>query len=122
MKHQPVSVTVTLILILLSAAFWLFYAIFVAIAGVPSLPNAGAVRWVMAGLSFCVSVILISLVILLRRPNRLVFMAGIVFLGIIVTLSFTDQVGWVDLAVMLVSLVALLLLIKDRAWYLKSAR
>jgi len=122
MNRQPITVTITIILILISAAFWLFYAVYVAIAGVPSFPNAGAGRWIMAGLSFCVSVFLIGMVILLKRHNRLFFMAGIIFLGIIATLSITDQIGWIDLAVLLVNLAALLLLIKDRTWYLQTNR
>jgi hypothetical protein len=63
---------------------------------------------------------LAGIALLLSRRSRPAFFFAISLLAIIVVLSITDQVGLVDLVALAVSAVPLGLLLKDRAWYLRS--
>jgi len=76
------------------------------------------IRWVMMSLALAVSGFLIAVLILLWRCNHLAYYAAVISLVVIVVLSVTDQFGLPDLVSLLVSLAALVLLLKDRSWYL----
>jgi len=79
-------------------------------------------RWVMVILALGVSVVLAGLALLLRRRHRAAYFACTSLLGIITVLSITDQVGLPDLISFAISLAALVLMLKDRAWYLQKER
>lgn len=120
MKRTPASVSVTLILISLIAAFWFIYAIILMLGVNPALPSAGVVKWVIFILALGTSVVMAGIVIFLRARKRFAFYFGVVLLTIIAVLSITDEVGLSDLVVLLASLITLGLLIKDRAWHLHA--
>ena len=120
MERTPTSVTATLLLIILIAIFWLVFAVIVLIGAHPSLPSEGIFKWIMLVLALGTSIVLAGLVILLRKRIRLAFYFGVVVFATIAVLSITDQIGWSDLAMLVINLVTLGLLIKDRAWYLRS--
>jgi hypothetical protein len=40
--------------------------------------------------------------------------------GMILILSFMDELGWLDLVLIVVTAITLILLIKDRVWYLED--
>ena len=56
----------------------------------------------------------------MRRRSRLAFNAAAALLALIAVLSITDQFGLADLVSLLLSLVPLVLLLKDRTWYLHA--
>jgi hypothetical protein len=118
MSRQPLSVSVTLGLILVNAAFWLVFAILVAAGAIGSIP-AGIIRWVMAVLALGCSGVLAGLAILLRWRNRLAFCFGVALMAVVALLSIADDFGLPDLATLLISLISFGLLLKDRAWYLR---
>jgi hypothetical protein len=118
MKRPPVSVTVALIFILLNAAVWLVFAILVAFNAVRSIPSTGIFKWIMIIPALGTSGILAGITIFLRRHNRIAFYSGLVMLVIIAVLSIADEFGWIDLLSLTISLVPLVLMIKDRSWYL----
>lgn len=118
-NHLPTSVRATFILVGLNSAFWLVFAVIVALGAIGSEPSASNAKWVMVVLAIGVSVILAGLVILLMRRNRLAFYAGIVCLAVIAVLSITDQFGLPDLFTLSISLFATALMVKDRFWYLR---
>jgi len=121
MNRLPASVSATLILIVLNAAFWFAFAFLVVFGAIRSIPTDGVIKWVMVILALGVSGFLTGIVILLRRRNRLAFYAGVAILATIGVLSITDQFGLPDLFTLLLSLVALGLMLKDRSWYLQSS-
>ena len=118
MNRLPTSVSATLTLIILNAAFWLVFAFIVALGAIRSIPTDGVIKWVMVILALGVSGFLTGIVIFLRRRKRLAFYAGVAILIAIAVLSITDEFGLPDLFTLLISLVALGLMLKDRAWYL----
>jgi len=122
MDRPPVSVRVTLILILLNAAFWLGFAILVAAGAIGSIPSASVIQWVMAILALVSAVALAGIAFFLRRRNRFAFYFGLALLALIAVLSIADQVGLLDLFTLLVNLVALGLMVRDRGWYLQWGR
>lgn len=116
MKETTLTVRLTLGLILLNAAVWLVFAVLVLDWAVPGLPDLPALRGLMAGLALVCSLALTAF--FLRRRARLALVAAMLLLTTIAVLSITDQVGWLDLLSLLISLVPLVLLGKDRHWYL----
>jgi hypothetical protein len=72
----------------------------------------------MAILAFANAGILIGLLIFLRRRNPFAYAITMGFLTVIAFLTITDEFGWADLGVLLITLIPLILLIKDRSWYL----
>jgi hypothetical protein len=63
---------------------------------------------------------LASLVIGLRRRSRLAFYGALAVLAAIAVLSITDQVGLLDLVSLSISVIPLVLLVRDRRWYLRQ--
>ncbi len=119
MKRFPPAVRAALLLLALDALMWSSFGVVVAAGGITSIA-VPAVRWMMATLAWASAAALAVLAILLSRRVRVAFYLAIVLLAIIAVLSITDQVGWIDLAALAVSVIPLLLLLKDRAWYLRQ--
>jgi hypothetical protein len=103
------------------ALMWFGFGVFAASGGIVSIPRMGPTRWVIGGLAVAAAVALAVTALLLRRRIRIAYFFAIAMLTAIAVLSLTDQVGLLDLASLLVSLVPLVLLLKDRAWYLRRA-
>lgn len=115
--RAPDSVRVTVLLIGLNAAFWLVYALLVAFGDIPTISANPIMRWFIAGLAFAASACLAALAFFLWRRNQLAFYAAGIVLTAIAVLSLADEVGLPDVATMIVSLLALGLMWKDRRWY-----
>ncbi|MCB2214247.1 hypothetical protein KQH50_02510 [bacterium] len=118
MNKIPRTVTITLILIALNAIFWFGYAVN-AVRGVLDPDDSVSLMvWIMAGLAFASAVALVVVAVLLRRRVRLAYYVGMGLLALIAVLSVTDQVGLLDVASLAISLTPVVLMIKDRKWYL----
>jgi hypothetical protein len=107
MKQIPRTVLATLMLISMNAVFWLGFAIIVALGGIPGFDGTAGEKWILAGMA---------------RRKKAAFYTAVTVLTIILVLSFTDQVGLWDVLTMLSILVALVLLLKDRKWYLDERK
>ncbi len=121
METPPRTVRITLFLILLNAVVWLGFAFLAVLGVIPGLPEIPGLRWLMAGLALACSIVLGLTAFLLQRRVRLGLVLGLLLLTIIAVLSLSDQLGWLDILSFLVCLVPLVLLVKDREWYLRSA-
>ena len=119
MDTPPKTVLTTLLLILLIAAFWLVFALVAAFGGIRAFTAPEIFRWVMAALALGCSTALVITAFFLKKRNRLAFYFGLVLLTGIAVLSIADQVGWLDIFSLLISLVPLVLMLKDRRWYLQ---
>jgi hypothetical protein len=117
-KRFPATVRIALLLLALDALMWFAFGVVVVAGGNASI-DVPAVRWAMAGLAWVSAAALASFTLLLSRRNRLAFYLAVILLSIIAVLSITDQVGWVDLAALAISVTPLVLLLKDRAWFLR---
>jgi accessory gene regulator protein AgrB len=119
MDTPPKTVLITLFLILLMAAVWLIFALTAAFGGISAFTVSESLRWVMAAPALGCSIALVITAIFLKKRNRLAFYFGLVMLMMVAVLSITDQIGWLDIFSLLISLVPLVLMLKDRKWYLR---
>ncbi len=119
MKNLLGRVKVTLAFILLNTFFWLGFAVFTLQARSDSGTGLSAVTWIWAGLAALSALALAGAAFLLRRRNKLAYYFALLMLGALAVLSLTDQVGWLDIVSLVISLVPFILLIWDRKWYLR---
>lgn len=76
----------------------------------------------MAILALASSATLIVTAIFLWKRNRYAFDFGLAILSAIGVLYITGEFGLLDLFALLVSLVPVGLMLRDRAWYLQAKR
>jgi lysylphosphatidylglycerol synthetase-like protein (DUF2156 family) len=119
MTRRPLSVSLNLIFILLNALIWLAFGLIIALHAHPAIPDNSFVQAGMALLSFGAAGILLGLFFFLRKPFRLAWFAALVFLAVTSILTIFDDFGWTDLIVVVINLIPIILLVKDRAWYLQ---
>ncbi|MFH1185981.1 MAG: hypothetical protein V1755_13225 [Chloroflexota bacterium] len=119
MKPRPLSVTITLALIFLGAISWLALGSMLALNAHPAFPDDPSIRGAMAVASTGAALILFVLALLLEKRRRFAYFGALAALAAASLAIFLDDVGAVDLAVLAISAVPLMLLIKDRAWYLR---
>jgi hypothetical protein len=115
--NRPLSVSVSMIFILLNALVWLVFGVIIAANAHPALPNLPLLKGIMAFLSFTVAVILLGVFFFLVKRNRIAYFIA---LGVMITtslLTILDQFGLADLIFLIINIVPILLLIKDRSWY-----
>jgi hypothetical protein len=110
----------TLIFILVIAIFWFGFSIIVASGLHPALPDSQLYQWIMAGLAFLTAVFLLIQFFLLKAKNKLAFYLAIAFLIFLAILTIMDDLGLIDFLVLIVTLLPVILLIKDRKWYFQS--
>lgn len=116
----PVTVAVTQIIILLIGVLWIGFSFYIALGLHPTYSRMGGFQWIIAGMSLVPGVIFVVLWVLLRKRWKPVWYLAVIALGFMTGAIIFDQVGWVDVIVMLGSAVPFVLLIIDRKWYLKA--
>jgi hypothetical protein len=120
MRARPRSISVAWVFVGLNALVWLAFGLIVALDLHPSLPDQPLVKGVLAVLALgCAGALLGVLVFLIKRSRAAYFMAtGL--LAVTATLFAFDDFGLTDFVVLVINLVPLVLLIRDRAWYLSN--
>lgn len=87
----------------------------------PALPDTGVYKWVLAIFSFLSAGFLLLLFRLLKTKRKLAFYLTVAFLLLIATLTIMDDLGVVDFLVLAITLLPVILLIKNRKWYLNKS-
>jgi len=87
----------------------------------PALPETGFGRWVMGVLALLNAFVFVGLVVFLRRHSRIAYWLALVLLTTISVLTYADEFGPADLIVLMINILMLLLLVRDRGWYLSPA-
>jgi len=118
MPSRPRTVTVAYLFILTNALVWLALGVIVAANIHPALPDETLLKGIMAVMSFIGAGILLVAFLLLLKRRRSGFFIALGFLFVTTLLTFFDQVGWSDLVILVINLVPIILLVKDRNWYL----
>ena len=80
----------------------------------------GMFKWILAALTILAGLFLLLFWFLLQKHFKPAWYGCVVALTVMILVGFFDDIGWVDLLVMLGSAIPLSLLIKDRKWYLKK--
>ncbi len=118
-NNRPFSVTLTWIFIILNAIFWLALGIMIAVNTHPELPVPSLQKGIMAFLSITMAGILMALFVFLRKGNRIAYYLTVALFIVVSLLTIFDDVGLSDIFVLVLNLIPIALLIKDRNWYLK---
>ena len=119
MTNRPLSVSAALIFTLLNALVWLALGVIIAANAHPALPDVPIIKGIMAFLSFATSGILLGLFVFLGKRSRIAYFITLGLFIAISLLTIFDQFGLVDLVILIINIVPIILLIKDRAWYLQ---
>lgn len=115
-KTPPIF-TAALIFILLNAGIWLAFGIYTAVGAHPSYAGNNPLRWIFSAGTIFVGIGIIGLTLLLPKRSHLGFYVAVVTsFGFAMVIIF-DQIGPVDIAVMIVGLIPAVLLLLSRRWY-----
>jgi lysylphosphatidylglycerol synthetase-like protein (DUF2156 family) len=116
--NEPPSLRLTRLMIYLNALLWLLFGVIIGVGAHPSYPIGSAYYLPMALAAFMGTAVLIALASLLRKPNPLAYWASVAVLAVTILLAMFDEVGPADLAFILITLLPLVFLIRNRSWYL----
>lgn len=103
---------------LMLALIWLVLGIIIALNALPGQPDLPEMKGILAFISIAIAIILLALTFLLYKHNRTAYILTLGFFGMSSILTILDEIGWTDVIFILINLIAIILLIKDRAWYL----
>lgn len=118
MSKRPLTVNICLLFILLNALVWLVLGILIAVHAHPGLPDLPYISAGMVAISLLFTACLVGLAFFVARRNHRAYYLAIAFFAGTALLTFFDDVGYSDLVVVGLNLIPILLLIKDRRWYL----
>jgi hypothetical protein len=119
MTNRLLSVSAALIFILLNAFVWLALGVIIAANAHPALPDLPLFKGIMAFLSFATAGILLGVFIFLGKRSRIAYFIALGLFVAISLLTIFDQFGLADLIILAINIVPIILLIKDRTWYLQ---
>lgn len=119
MIKRPTSVTINYAFILLNVFIWFVLGIIIATGAHSAMPDLPAMKSIMAGLSIGIAGVLLVLFILLYKRKRTAFFLTLAFFAVAAVLTVFDQVGISDIVVLVINIIPIILLVKDRAWYLE---
>jgi hypothetical protein len=118
--HKPSSVKLTFTLVLINSILWGLFAFIVIIGAHPSYRNFPLLRWSMAGISLGIAVTLTLLWVYLRRRSKAAFFITVAGLTAFTIVIFMDDFGFADFMLLIINTLPLILLIKDRRWFLQK--
>lgn len=105
---------------LVNCLTWLILGILIILNAHPALPDQPVILWVMGLLSLAAACVFLILSLLIYRRNQTGYYLALAALVLTALLIFFDDVGVSDLIVLMVVLIPVGLLVKDRAWYLRA--
>jgi lysylphosphatidylglycerol synthetase-like protein (DUF2156 family) len=117
--NRPLSVRVTLVFIVLNSLIWLAFGVIIAADAHPALPDLPLYKGIMAFLSLAMAGILLVLFIFIWKRSRVAYFIVLALYVVTSLLIFFDDVGLTDLTVLAINIVPIVLLVKDRSWYLQ---
>ena len=118
--NRPITIKLTLVFILVNAFIWLLLGILIAFNYHMGLPDNVTMKAVLAVLSFLIGFILIGLAYFIQKHyHNAYYLSLLIFIGAAL-LTIFDDFGLADLLVLILNLIPVFLLLKDRKWYLHS--
>ncbi|PKO05030.1 MAG: hypothetical protein CVU41_14055 [Chloroflexi bacterium HGW-Chloroflexi-3] len=114
------SILITRGFVLLNTIIWLAFSIIVATGIHPALPDSELYKWFLAISAFISAAFLLLLYFLLKKRTKIAFFLAITFLFFIAVLTVIDDLGWIGFIVLYITLFPMILLIKNRKWFLKT--
>jgi hypothetical protein len=121
MTARPFTVRLARILLLADALLWVAFAGYTAAGEHPSFGPTSGYQWPVTLLAILVAAVLGGLTLYLGKPSPLGFWLTVGFLAAMILASVFDQFGLADLVFVTTIALPLVLLLKDREWYLRAA-
>jgi hypothetical protein len=121
MGKKPIAAITAEILILMNALVWLTFTGLIAMDLHPALPDSAATIWVMGILAFGCAGALVVLAVMLGKRFRIAYYPTLGLLALLAVLTIADDFGFPDLIYLALVTAPLLLLIRNRSWYLKKS-
>jgi len=103
----------------MNSMVWLVFGLIIVFDAHPAIPNYPLIKGGMAFLAIVIAGVLFALGFFLAKRSRIAFLLTAGLLLLTSLLSIFDDFGLVDLAFLIINLIPLVLLIKDRDWYLQ---
>jgi lysylphosphatidylglycerol synthetase-like protein (DUF2156 family) len=118
---QPRSLQLARVLIYFNAVLWLGFALIIAVGRHPSYPRDN-VYFLPMLLGSSIGAIALALVAWrLRGPGLPAYWAALGILSVLLLAGLFDEVGYADLAFLIITAVPLALLVRNRGWYAQPA-
>jgi hypothetical protein len=121
MSTRPFTVRLARILVLVDALLWLAFAAYTTAGAHPSFGPGSGYQWPVTLLALLGAGVLGALALHLGKPSPLVFWLTVGFLAAMIVSSVFDQFGLADLVFVVAIASPLVLIVKDREWYLRAA-
>ena len=119
MRTYPVTVKVTIAFLRIVAIIWVSFGIAVIGNLHRAFPEEPVFRWVIGIAAIIAGLVIGGLTFFLWKRKYFAWWLLVAGLFAFSLATFLDQVGWVDLIVLLITVITIILLIKDRHWYLE---
>jgi hypothetical protein len=113
------TVKLTIALVGVIAIGWFIFGLATITNLITPIPS-GQVRWAIGIIAIACSIVTALAAWLLAKRNPVVYCSTVFLLGMILIVSFMDELGWTDAILIVITGIALGLLIKDRRWYLEN--
>ena len=120
MANRSASIIITRLFVLLNILIWLSLGIIIAFNVHPAVPDQPLLKALMAAGSLVLAAFFSGLFYLLSKQNRYAYFLIVALFITTSLLTIFDDFGWVDLIVLVINLIPLGLLLKDRKWYLSQ--
>ena len=120
MNKRALSVRVVFLLITLDTLLWLALGLIIAVDAHPALPVQPNIKTMMAILSLVAAGALLGLSMFLAKRNRVAYYLTLAFFLVASLLIILDEMGWIDLVVLAIQIIPIILLLKERTWYLRQ--
>jgi len=120
MNKRPITITISLVLMALSALVWLVFGFSIVTGLHPTIAFDTLINQVMAILSLLCASIISLLVIFLARRSKLAYWISLPLLALVTLFSLADEIGVADVASFTIAAVALVCLIAGRRWFFKK--
>lgn len=114
---KPAGIPAAIGFLVLNAVLWFVFSAVTALGFHPALPDAPLLKAGMSMGSAAAGIVLVLLAHFLGRQYRLAFYASEGFLLLMAVSFVFDDIGWVDLAVIVLTIIPTVLLFFERAWF-----
>jgi hypothetical protein len=112
------SIALLNISIILNIGIWISLGIIIAFNLHPGMPNQPIVKWTMAILFMIAGIILIVLYVYLLKRNRIAYILLIIYFSFSAMLILFDDIGWIDIIALLISIIPIVLLLRNHKYYI----
>lgn len=121
MKQRPVTITICLALMALSALAWLVFGLSIITGLHPTIAFDNPVTQVMAALAILSASALGLLAFFLSRRSKFAYRLAVPLLALVAIFSLADEIGFADVASFAIAAAALVCLIAGRRWFFEQS-